>query len=112
MERESTQSMLDEKFPHGANIAQVGLSGAFNIPRFIVYDGGRVVCVALEEPRELVFYPESFEDGPDEGSLIFKNATVPHKRDLIARQPTPAVLDTLMKWRAGILTGNDPVGGS
>ena len=103
MEHDVTQSMLDEKFPKGANVVTVGGGSPFNVPRFVVYNAGLIRCSSLEWPQEIDFTPSSIEDGEEEGTMIFKGAT-PSGYDVLVRQPPPAVQDALMKLRETVYT--------
>lgn len=103
MERDLTQSMLDEKFPRGANVVVVGQGYAFNTPRFIVLNDGLIRCSSYERPQELDFYPDSIEDGEEEGSVVFKNATS-LGNDLLVRPAPEAIQDALVEWRNRVFT--------
>ena len=101
MERDATQSMLDEKFPKGANVAIAGGS-AFNVARFIVLDETTIRCSPIDFPREVTFDPKGIEER-DDGVLVFKEAT-PSGYDVLVRQAPEAVQDQLVEARTNFDT--------
>jgi hypothetical protein len=99
MERDTTQSLLDEKFPKGANVLiQNGTGSPFNIPRFIVLNDTTIRCNPYGYPAEITFTPSSIEDGDEEGTVIFRAAT-PAGHDVLVRPAPEAMYDELAEVR-------------
>lgn len=98
MEREATQSMLDEKFPHGSNVViQNGRGAPFNIARFIVLDDTTIRCNPYGYPAEITFEPKAIEE--DGENVIFKGATTVKGYDIVARPAPEAMYERLAEVR-------------
>ena len=98
MNRDETQSLLDQKFPKGANVAIIG-GVVFNTARFLVMDDEYIECGAYDTSKSFLLQPVSVEEA-DDGTVVLVGAS--SGADVIVR-PAPDIPE-LVEQRERVYT--------